>query len=527
MAAAKLPGGFASEALLFAGGAAKDGLPCVSGRVTNARGAGISALVRLRRRRRTASIDIAAQRYANRDGAFSFPIAPGAYVALVYRGPEYEYFEFPLEIFEAQDARLEIRLHRIFDMPSLGWFGGDAHQHSDFSDGKQSVAEMALFDVAVGLHWGVASDHNCVAQNVPFLEACAGLDTDGGYPFLGIGGDEITTGAGHVNVWEPKDGTGAYLHIDDGAVPGMDAPLEERKVSWARVAEKAREIGALSHINHPFGDSVLRKFGKGFGSTFLDEGLDWVENRDFILKFDATEMWNGGSGFMDGMYYFGSKARHPFEGMANAFFQWFRLLNTGARFPSLGTTDCHNPYGCFIEEYNRMVAGVKRGFFGLLPPLPKKLARRLMGVEGALLYANRKTVKRSLENVGLLPGTPRTYVYTGGELSMETLAQGIREGRSFVTSGPLILAALDGSMPGETAAARDGATLRLEILCHKPLSRALVIADGELILSIPLKNKTHFRGEMKLPLRGRKWLLVYAEGKGNYAYAHTNPIYLA
>lgn len=34
------------------------------------------------------------------------------------------------------------------------------------------------------------------------------------------------------------------------------------------------------------------------------------------------------------------------------------------------------------------------------------------------------------------------------------------------------------------------------------------------------------QADLALPLAGKKWIIVYAEGAKNYAYAYTNPIYI-
>lgn len=246
------------------------------------------------------------------------------------------------------------------------------------------------------------------------------------------------------------------------------------------------------HINHPCADTVAKRLSAKLGNAFIDDDLDRMRDRDVIPRFDAAEMWNGGSGFLDTMYYYGSRAFRPFEGMDKAFRKWFDLLDTGAHFPSIG-------------KYNYMIAEVRRRFLGLLPPIPIKIACRLMGsFEAGLIYKYRRTARYGLENTALLPGTPRTYVYTGGELSAEALAEGVRAGRSFVTSAPLIFMTLEGRMPGETAAAGKTALLRLDIRCHKPLANVILIADGRKLRTIPLKGSLSWQADLALPLARKK-----------------------
>ena len=50
----------------------------------------------------------------------------------------------------------------------------------------------------------------------------------------------------------------------------------------------------FSTINHPFAGNVInRLFGDKRSDSFMDVDYDWLENRERILAFDATETWNG------------------------------------------------------------------------------------------------------------------------------------------------------------------------------------------------------------------------------------------
>lgn len=503
--------------------------PSLTGLVSNQEGEGIPALLRLYRLpREKRKIDIAAQQYTDIYGDFSLEVAPGTYELLVYKGPEYEYLRYSLTLAEGESANAEIHLARIINMANLGWFSGDPHQHSAFYDGKDPLDKLLVANAAVGLHFSVQTDHNEVGQN-PIAKAFAdesGLNSDSGYPYHVIGGDEVTTSIGHMIAWEPKDSSGEYVHIDHSA-PKSDAPLDEKIVALQRIQSDLQRYAKLKVINHPAGGNVAyRTFGEKRGDSFMDVDFDWIEHRGLVLGFDATESWNGGSGFMDGMYYFGAEVMHPFEAMEQVFHQWFRLLNSGAKFPSIGSSDTHDAYvSGYLQGYDTLVQGVKTLFLGKMPMLPPRLAHAILDdLEGALLYQHLDEVEYQLEEIALLPGTARTYIYTGGELTTERLIANV--GRSFITNGPLLFAEVDGAMPGEVASIVDLNTLKLEVVSHKPLAKLLVIADGELIHQRPLKNVLHFEEMIELELSNKKWLLVYVEGQDNYAHAFTNPIYL-
>jgi hypothetical protein len=502
----------------------------VRGQVKNAQGRGIPALVRIYNARRSRyQIDIAAQQYTDLHGNFTLQLTPGEYELLVNKGPEYEYLFVPFSVSDKQTVSFDIGLERIVNMAELGWFAGDPHQHSGFKDGKDPLPQLLLANVALGLHFSAQTDHNVVGQN-PLAKAWAtdvALDSDSGFPFHVIGGDEISTSIGHMIVWEPKDDTGSYIHVDHDA-PQPEASLDSKIEALTRINKDARRYGQFVNINHPAGGNVAyENFGEKRGDSFMDVDFDWVANREHVLAFDATETWNGGSGFMESMYYFGSGIVHPFEGMERVFHEWFRLLNTGAKFPSLGSSDTHDAsvQGA-IDDFHKLVNGVKDIFFGQLPYIPPKIAFPLFGdnVEAALMYQELDAIEYALEEVALLPGTARTYVYTGGELSTKALIDNI--GHSFITSGPLLLADIDGAMPGQTARISGRNTLNLAIKSHKPLRKLLVIADGELLLQRQYDDVMQIQEQIALDLDGKRWAMVYVEGHKNYAYAFTNPIYL-
>ena len=55
---------------------------------------------------------------------------------------------------------------------------------------------------------------------------------------------------------------------------------------------------------------------------------------------------------------------------------------------------------------------------------------------------------------GGVPGTPRTYTLVPGKFSLAKAARAIAAGRTFVTTGPLLIASLDGNPPGSELASR-------------------------------------------------------------------------
>ena len=444
----------------------------VDGIVKNLNGDPLAAYVRIFNLLRTPNhVDVVAQAYANINGEFSIdmPIGknPGEYEVIIYRGPEYEFFSQLVDIQAGMTASLDVSLARIADMAADGWYGGDVHQHSRQvspgygSDGSQTMEQMAEADVAMGLHFAAQTDHNQTvsAGNERFIAEGSRYSLDSGdLKFLPIAGNEVTTSAGHFNAWDPTQNSGYYAVNTYVDTSGM----ETRVADIFRIAQDMREHSLLSVINHPNAQLTLEQMGSPGGMSYVVSDLDWMEYKDLTLSFDAVEMWNGGNGFMtspEGIFgsipYFGTENDPAHwdipESKHLTFFNWYKLLNSGVRFPGVGSSDSHNRNGVLESGmYDQLIAGVRAATGGYLPvfdspPAAVAAIGRLVGVEGALMYYLKDNAEHATENMATLPGMPRNYVYLGNEaFSPENLAQAIKDGRSFITNGPMLKAEING-----------------------------------------------------------------------------------
>lgn len=501
----------------------------IVGQVKTNKGRAVPALIRLYNAQRTPrKLDVAAQSYTDIDGHFELNVPPGDYQILIYKGPEYEYFLQPLSVNAEQSLALDISLYELLNMSELGWFAGDPHQHSAYVDGADSIPDLLISNAAVGLHYSVQTDHNEVGQNKvarEFLQSIK-LQSSEEHQYLSVGGDEISTTIGHMIAWEPKDEHGDHIHIDHSS-PHAHEHMDLKKQALDRIISDLDQYAQFSQINHPGGGTrAYEAFGEKRGDSFMDVDFDWVKNQDRILAFDATETWNGGSGFLRTMYYFGSEEIQPFEAYERTFHEWYRLLNTGVRFPSLGSSDTHDASAAGDRaRFTELVEGIKGLFGGFLPYMPAKLVYTLTGsVEAGLMYPHIDYIEYALEEIALLPGSPRTYIYTGGELSTQALTENIDH--SFISSGPLLFTKVAGAIPGETAKTTGEDKVHIHAVSHKPLHKLMIIADGELIHEESIADALEYEETLNLDLSGKKWLIVYVEGNNNYAHAYTNPTYL-
>jgi len=138
-----------------------------------------------------------------------------------------------------------------------------------------------------------------------------------------------------------------------------------------------------------------------------------------------------------------------------------------------------------------------------------------------------------------LVGSVRTYVYTGDRgLEMDAWFEGLREGRAFVSTGPLVELSVNGSMVGDTVSLPSGGgSVEVEgrVRSITPLDKVLLVFNGEVIEEIPLetdRKRVTFSRSLQVSESG--WYHLRAEGASSerspidafYAQGFTNPVWV-
>jgi len=124
-------------------------------------------------------------------------------------------------------------------------------------------------------------------------------------------------------------------------------------------------------------------------------------------------------------------------------------------------------------------------------------------------------------------GRPRTYVYLGGELTLERWLEGLLAGHAFITYGPLIDLRANGEyIPGDTVALGAGGTISLEahIYSVTPLAEAELIRNGEIIAKLPLEGTEGMISFEDSPEDDSWYLLRVFSQDGDRAM--TNPVWV-
>lgn len=159
--------------------------------------------------------------------------------------------EVPLPTSTAVDPPAPTRRGSSRDLPAprgLTWYAGDFHNHTNHSDGTESISSLARLGVEMGLDFLAVTDHNTVSHH-PHLHAVGqkmGINL--------IPGQEVTTHRGHANAF--------------GDIGWID--FREHPDRWI---EQTEQRGGLISLNHP-----------------IDMDCAWVEPLSLVPH--AVELWH-------------------------------------------------------------------------------------------------------------------------------------------------------------------------------------------------------------------------------------------
>jgi Tol biopolymer transport system component len=110
-----------------------------------------------------------------------------------------------------------------------------------------------------------------------------------------------------------------------------------------------------------------------------------------------------------------------------------------------------------------------------------------------------------------LVGSSRTYVYAGPRLSAQSWQDGLRNGHTFFSTGPLLDFRVAGKIPGDAIQLpAGGGTITLEggVTCLAPISKLIVYRNGTVLKEFAVDRP--FREEIRVTESG--WYSLYAEG---------------
>lgn len=134
-------------------------------------------------------------------------------------------------------------------------------------------------------------------------------------------------------------------------------------------------------------------------------------------------------------------------------------------------------------------------------------------------------------------GFGRVFVHLPERFSYEGWIQGLKEGRSFVTTGPMLWTQLNGQLPGSTLAGDHVQEFRLtgSAMSAVPLQRIEIIVNGEIATTLLPTNRKIPTGGFEsilnevLRISGTSWIAVRCfedRADKRVRFAHTGPFHI-
>ncbi|MCW5977244.1 MAG: CehA/McbA family metallohydrolase [Bryobacteraceae bacterium] len=122
-------------------------------------------------------------------------------------------------------------------------------------------------------------------------------------------------------------------------------------------------------------------------------------------------------------------------------------------------------------------------------------------------------------------GFGRAYVKVEGKLTPQTWLKGLNEGRSFITTGPLLFVTVNGQPPGHTfrVKAPIEAAIEATVESHLPVDRIELVVNGKVTALGKSPAKTAIRPPASC------WVAVRAIQKlpgGRIRFAHSSPVFI-
>jgi hypothetical protein len=415
------------------------------------------------------------------DGVFDKEVPPGRVTVTVTRGFDYGAAEREIEVRAGEARDVEFRLRRRTPLRQLGWYCGDSHVHMIHGERTVTVdfAYAALAGRAEGLDYlGLCQQWNLPEVTPEALErAC----------------DRVSTSDFRLswNLEAPKNywrgdashcvGHGWTAGMRGRTADGRDAIGELMAMSaWDYESEKPptpnfeshaliHELGGMVSYTHPHRWWWGEWGGKGI---YPLETRKWISNMAAELPFDtiAGPTYDAIDIMMQ-----------PHERNVNREAQelWFLLLNRGYRIAGTASSD---------TTFDRPGGGV--------------------------------------------PGKVRVYTRVAGQPSPAAVAEAMRAGRNFVTSGPLLLLEIAGRGPGDVVRIGDGpgklsGTLRAwpgaEI--GERLTKVELIRNGEVVRTFAPEGGGEFSTAVEVAESGAAWYAARCYGSNPDQVAITNAIY--
>lgn len=190
---------------------------------------------------------------------------------------------------KSQNGTVLAEKQQHISVKGAGWYAGDNHTHSVYSDGGNTIAQNSASAYAEGLSWLYSTDHNNMAQ---FKEAAGVNATYLLGDFLNISGNEISShNRGHAvgyrlpyaessNFTTETPGGGNW-YIDDLGSSGQN---------WQTIVDTVNGWGGIVYAAHPNGGKkTSQRITLSLDEIYHIKGLAGVEVWNASQRFDHPQ----------------------------------------------------------------------------------------------------------------------------------------------------------------------------------------------------------------------------------------------
>lgn len=239
------------------------------------------------------------------DGHARIGLRAGDYTVYASRGFEWSVATQQVNVVSGRLARLSFSLRREVATPGLMSCDTHVHTFTHSRHGDATIEERMLTLAGEGIELPIATDHNL---HIDYAEAASRMGVTN--YFTPVTGNEITTDAGHFNIFPVR--------------PGARVP-DFKIIDWPRLmaAMRATPDVRVVVLNHP--RNVHNNF-QPFAATNFN-AVTGENKRGPEFTFDAMEVMNSSAQQSDTML---------------VYRDWFALLNHGYRITAVGSSDGHD-----------------------------------------------------------------------------------------------------------------------------------------------------------------------------------------
>ncbi len=377
-------------------------------------------------------------------------VPPGKYQVFASHGIEWSLDKKEMTLEAGKSYAWDAKL--VHELDTTGWVAGDFHLHTyTYSGhGDANMNERLISLVGEGVEFAVATDHNHYTDYVPTMKSLGVQNS-----ITSIVGDEVSTSIGHFNAF-PLDATRAVI----------DSSTTDAHVLFNLIRRETNTFGVkpLIQVNHPRYEGI-----DYFAIKHLDCVTGECTDPSYADDFDSVEILNANPNWgIDEPY---DANVPPQVNLHSVLFDWFHLLNRGARYTAVGNSDSHTVH------YD--MAGYPRNF----------------------VHASDDSV---------------------GRINTSAVVAAVRAKDCFTTNGPWLEFKVNGASMGQSLNLRPGAPAAVSIRVRSAswigFDRVKLIVNGDVAKTFEVaKGERSIDASTNVDLDHDAWMSAIVEGDGTLA----------